>query len=186
MPEQTRNGLGPAPSEPEQRPRLVIRSAAFFALAALVWGLDQGVKSWVREHLVDLRGILEHHGLWGLTYSQNKGGAFGLFPHFAQAFTVIALLVVLAIIVHFMVKPAKEPFEFFGLAFLLGGVLGNLTDRLLFGYVTDFIVLPWLRRWPAFNLADSAITIGAGLLVISTILHSVHHEEEPPSEANPV
>jgi signal peptidase II len=164
----------------------MLRSAAFFAVAVLVWGLDQAVKSWVRANLVDLQGILEHHGLWGLTYSQNRGGAFGIFPHFAEAFAGIAVLVAFAIILHFIVRPAKDPFEFFGLALLLGGVLGNLTDRLVYGWVTDFIVLPWLRRWPAFNLADAAITLGAGLLIIATIVHSVHHEEEPPNEANPV
>ena len=97
-----------------------------------------------------------------LTYVQNTGAAFGLFPGYPRVFVMLAVVVAGWIIVELTrTRPRAWPVET-GLLVILGGALGNLIDRLRFGYVVDFIDL---RVWPVFNLADSAVTIGVGLLL---------------------
>ena len=97
-----------------------------------------------------------------LTHVQNTGAAFGLFQGYPQTFAVLAVVVAVWVVVELTRKrPRPWPADT-GLLLILGGSLGNLIDRLRFGYVIDFIDV---RVWPVFNIADSAITIGVGLLL---------------------
>ena len=97
-----------------------------------------------------------------LTHVQNTGAAFGIFQGYPQAFAVLAAVVAVWVVVELTRKrPRAWPADT-GLLLILGGSLGNLIDRIRFGYVIDFIDV---RVWPVFNLADSAITIGVGLLL---------------------
>jgi signal peptidase II len=108
-------------------------------------------------------------GVFNLVQVHNTGAAFGMLKDNNVFFIGLAsiALVVLAIMARrgcFMDKPTRV-----GAALLTSGVLGNLTDRLIHGYVVDFldVILPWYGHWPAFNIADAAICTAAGLFLLS-------------------
>jgi signal peptidase II len=143
------------------RPRLGWRNAIFFIVAFLVLGADQITKVWIAANLA--RGqVLFDIGLLRIIHIHNTGAAFGLFPDHTFTLTVIAAIGA-AVILLCGVSPGRcLPFldSAWGKAVLglvLGGTLGNLIDRLRIGYVTDFIDF---KVWPAFNIADSAVTVG--------------------------
>jgi len=96
-----------------------------------------------------------------LTYVTNTGAAFGLFPNYGVLFMVIAIVVVVTIIFYYRHLPGDQWLVQTSLGLQLGGALGNLMDRLLYGHVIDFIDF---KVWPVFNLADSAIVVGAVIL----------------------
>jgi signal peptidase II len=97
-----------------------------------------------------------------ITYVENRGIAFGLFPQGSSLFIVISLIIILGIIFFERKKVIKSLKERFCLGLILGGALGNLIDRLRFGFVIDFLDF---RIWPVFNLADSGVCIGGILMV---------------------
>ena len=106
------------------------------------------------------------HPVLCLTYVQNTGAAFGLLRGQQMLFVVLSLAISGWIMRELATRPPRNPPVAWGLALILGGAAGNLIDRVRFGYVLDFIDV---RVWPVFNLADSAITIGVGLLVLQTM-----------------
>jgi len=97
-----------------------------------------------------------------ITYVENRGIAFGLFPQGSSLFIVISLIIILGIIFFERKKVIKSLKERFCLGLILGGALGNFIDRLRFGFVIDFLDF---RIWPVFNLADSGVCIGGILMV---------------------
>ncbi len=150
------------------RSRLLLWASAAFVLV-----VDQLSKLWVVQNLpqhipVDvfpwLRPILS------FTHLTNTGVAFGLFPQFGDFFTVLACLVVVAILFFYRTLDVRDWLTHLALGLQIGGAVGNLTDRLLRGAVVDFLdVNFWpLATWPVFNLADSAIVAGVGVLLIAT------------------
>ena len=113
-------------------------------------------------------------GVFYLVQVHNTGAAFGMLKNNNLFFMVLAsvALVLVAIFARrgaFADAPSRV-----GAALLVSGVLGNLTDRILHGYVIDFldVILPWYGHWPAFNVADSAICLAAALFLISGFLAS--------------
>ena len=108
-------------------------------------------------------------GLFNLTYIRNTGAAFGILAGSAAAFRLPFLLLfsLLAIGFIFMMLrrlPDREIGLITALSFILGGAVGNLIDRVLYGEVIDFLDFYWSTyHWPAFNLADSFITVGVGI-----------------------
>lgn len=145
----------------------------WFILAAILVVLDQITKFWCIKTIFPGEEIVLAPFL-NLIITYNKGAAFSFLASQAgwqrYFFTAISVVAVIAIIVY-MKKHAHQTFFCLALAFILGGAFGNLIDRLFFGQVTDFIdfhVGAW--HWPAFNVADSAITIGAILFVLDEIL----------------
>jgi len=143
------------------------------ALAVLV--ADQLTK-WVIASAIplhDSRPVIP--GFFRLTHVKNRGAAFGIFADSTSPMKieVLILLSVVALVVVLMLlweQPGARRIGL-GLALILGGALGNLFDRLARGSVVDFLEF-YLRgfHWPAFNVADSAIVIGAGLLVLDMLL----------------
>ncbi len=107
-------------------------------------------------------------GYFDLTYVQNSGGAFGIFLHHPQILALACFAAVVAIVAFAWRADGPIPRTLgFALALPLGGAIGNLIDRVRFGWVTDFLhVHAGPHDWPVFNVADSAICIGVGLLVI--------------------
>jgi signal peptidase II len=105
-------------------------------------------------------------GFFNLTYVRNTGAAFGMFSRSHQAFRLPFLILVSVVAIGFILTMLRrlrdqETGMITALAFILGGALGNLIDRLLHGEVIDFLDVYWSSyHWPAFNLADSFITIG--------------------------
>ncbi|NWF53001.1 MAG: signal peptidase II [Nitrospirae bacterium] len=100
---------------------------------------------------------------------KNTGGAFGILKEMGNSLFIMVSLVAIMFIMWLLIH-SKE--SYFGLSFILGGAIGNLIDRLLYGWVVDFIDFSIGRfHWPAFNVADSAITIGVIMVLLSLKLH---------------
>jgi signal peptidase II len=114
-------------------------------------------------------------GFFSLTYVRNTGAVFGLFRSLAEPWrglllTLVPLLAVLFIIVMAMRTAPERRRPLMALGLILGGAVGNLVDRFRFGSVVDFLdVFIGEYHWPAFNLADSAICVGVGLLVLDIV-----------------
>ena len=131
-------------------------------VAALVIIADQVSKAIVRNSLAPgaMRRVVP--GVLSLVRTTNSGVAFSIFSGSTLAVTVVAL-VVLAALVAFFAARASQRWLWLPTGLIAGGALGNVIDRLRVGAVTDFIKFP---DWPAFNLADSAITVGVVLLIL--------------------
>jgi signal peptidase II len=112
--------------------------------------------------VIDLFG-----GLVRLDFTRNTGAAFGMFQSGGLLFAAVAIVVSLSILVFYRrIADSALPVRL-ALGLILGGALGNLADRIRLGYVVDFIDLRW---WYVFNLADSAIVVGVGILLLLTSL----------------
>lgn len=129
--------------------------------------LDQATKYLARTYISPLEPI-KLLPVLNLVNVRNQGAAFGMFSslgnHFFIAISVAAILFMLWVIV-----TAKEDYRVFSL--LAGGAIGNLLDRLTLGYVVDFVdVTVSGHHWPAFNIADSALTTGIALMIVMIFL----------------
>ena len=138
----------------------------FFGLAVTVLVLDQLTKAWLTSRLSpgEMLSILGDYVR--LVFSQNSGALFGLFRDNAVLFGIVSI-VVIGLIILYHRQVGSSLYLSIALGFLLGGALGNMTDRLRLGYVVDFV--DWYigqYHWPAFNIADSAIVGGAIGLVV--------------------
>ncbi|AYF88433.1 MULTISPECIES: signal peptidase II [unclassified Pseudomonas] len=141
-------------------------------LTALVFVLDQASK-WFFETELNLYQqivVIPDYFSWTLAY--NTGAAFSFLADSSGwqrwLFAVIALVVSGVLVVWLKRLKPEETWLAVALALVLGGALGNLYDRVVLGHVVDFILVHWQNRWyfPAFNLADSAITVGAVMLAL--------------------
>lgn len=142
----------------------------FFLTALLVIAADQLSKIWIRSNLATGESLPET-GLFRLTRIHNTGAAFGLFREQTLPLTVAASIGIVVLSLLALLLPRRFPsldnrLGKLALGLLLGGTAGNLVDRLRFGYVTDFIDI---GIWPAFNIADSAITVGVILFAYSIL-----------------
>lgn len=154
-------------------------------IAGLIIASDQWVKYLVRTRLE-----------WGETWSPfewlspyariihwtNKGAAFGLFQSGGLIFTIIAILVSIAIIYYYPRVPSSNVALRLALALQLGGALGNLTDRLVHGIVTDFISV---GTFPVFNIADASISVGSAVLIATMWIEERRSRGEPAEELAP-
>ncbi len=159
------------------------RNGLFFLLALLVVVADQLSKIWIRSNLDVGQSLLEV-GFFRLIYVRNTGAAFGLFQGQSFLLTIVAFVGVAVLLVYALFIYRRSPFldsrlGRIALSLVLGGTIGNLIDRLRFGYVTDFISV---GIWPAFNLADSAVVGGAIIFAYSLLSLS----REGKSEDGPV
>jgi len=158
----------------DTRPRRAVRGWVVAAIVVGVVVLDQLTKTWAVHDLAD--GPVELFGDVAFRLSRNSGGAFSLFQGFTPLLAVLAI--VLAVVLIRALRQTQDPLVLVALALILGGAIGNLVDRLvrspsfLRGEVVDFVDV---GRFPVFNLADSAITIGAVLLFVA-VLRMPEHE----------
>ncbi len=150
-------------------------------LSALIVVLDQGSKQLASAHL-ELGQPVPVVPYFYLTLLHNTGAAFSFLSSAGGwqrwFFAVLALVVSTVLVVWLARLPRDSRWLALALALVLGGALGNVVDRVVLGYVVDFIqvylpFLPWriFNPWPAFNVADSAISVGAVMLVIDTFRH---------------
>jgi signal peptidase II len=138
-----------------------------YGIAALVYAIDRVTKMLVEANLQDRPPVELIPGVLELRFTTNPGGAFGVFGDLSWLFVLISVIVVGAIV--FASRNLPSTVSAVGLGLVLGGAIGNLTDRLLRGpalggEVVDFIDL---QVWPVFNLADTGIVVGAALLLLS-------------------
>ena len=139
------------------------------AAAAAVALLDQLTKWWIVERVMDPPRSLEVTGFFNLMLIYNRGVSFGLLDSEAALvpwlLSGLAVAIVIGLVVWLRHIEGRWPGVAVGL--IVGGAVGNVVDRLRLGAVIDFLDLHWAGiHWPAFNLADSAITIGVALLLL--------------------
>jgi signal peptidase II len=140
----------------------------------------------VKRVVVSLLNIGESVNVLGtfarLTRTENTGAAFGLLRGRGPLFILISLLASIAIVAFSREIAKMGRWERVGFGLILGGALGNLIDRIRLGVVVDFIDIGVGRvRWPAFNVADSAITIGVIMLALTLVLAARSGREAPGS-----
>lgn len=143
--------------------------------AAVIVVLDQITKLWITKTM-ELYETIELLPFFNLRLMHNPGAAFSFLSDAGGwqrwLFITLAGLVSAGIVAWLLYLPRRgEARLAAGLSLILGGAVGNLIDRIVYGYVVDFIDLYYADwHWPAFNLADAAITVGAGLVILDSIL----------------
>jgi len=134
----------------------------YLLMALFICFLDQLSKFWVTKALEIGESISIVRGIFHITLVHNRGAAFGILRQHPYLFVAVAAISAIFIAGLILLRPHKlTPAQKTALCFILGGAIGNLTDRIRLGYVVDFIDF---RIWPVFNLADSFITVGAVML----------------------
>ena len=167
----------------EQADTGIRRYIAWISVAILIIAADQATK-WAVIEWVPLYGKVPINFFINVTHQQNQGAAFSFLADQAgwqRWFFVVLATAVSGVMIAWLWRIRQEgPIVLMaGLSFVLGGAIGNLIDRAMLGYVTDFIQV-WFGSWafPSFNVADSAITVGAVLLIIDAIL-SARGKDKP-------
>lgn len=159
-------------------PDLKRRYCILTCVALVVLILDQGTKIWIQRAIpVWEKGWTVIPGFFDLVHILNRGAAFGFLNRqdiqWQRPFFILVSVLAMGIIIALARSKEEDgPFYVLGLGLILGGAVGNLVDRIRLGVVIDFLdfyVGHW--HWPAFNIADSAICIGAACLLISFYQH---------------
>jgi signal peptidase II len=150
---------------------------------------DRASKAWIESRPTDFFPYPPHAKYLDIVSSRNPGIAFSFMadwdPHLVRIVLIAGSTFIIGLIAWLLVAGRNcTSLNAAGLALLLGGAAGNLTDRIVHGPVTDFLqvwlrFLPWstFNPWPTFNVADSAITIGAILIVFDVLFRQQHHEK---------
>jgi signal peptidase II len=167
------------------------QKAGFLLVALAVLALDQWTKWLVEVHLPHLASVKVIPGLLNFTHVRNTGVAFGLFARggssgdvHALALSLVGALALGVVLVYFWRTPARDQLLLVALALVLGGAIGNLTDRVAGGAVTDFIdVYVGTYHWHTFNVADSAITIGLLLMAWDALRPRRADSRQPVTQA---
>ncbi len=140
------------------------------ALAVLV--LDQLTKQAIRANLLYDDKIPVVDGFFNLVYVRNDGAAWNLFSGHGVVLILVSVAVLAALAVYRRAFLQEQLSHRILLGLLVGGIVGNLIDRIRFGWVTDFLDFHLGRyHWPSFNVADSAICIAVGLYILTNFLH---------------
>ena len=159
---------------------LLVKKPKYLIIATVptaVLILDQWTKTLVTDKFRLGETLPVFGGYFNLTYIRNPGAAFGIFaqshPSFRGPFFLFIPLVALVVIgMVFKKLPEKSILLASALSLVIGGAIGNLIDRMRFGYVVDFLDFHWRYgyHFPAFNVADSAICVGVGILILDILL----------------
>jgi signal peptidase II len=155
--------------------------AVFVAIATAVLVVDQLTKAWLVAHVApgDVVDVVGENVR--LIFSQNSGALFGLFRDNAVVFG-IASLVVIGLIVAYHARSGRSLYFSIALGLLLGGALGNVSDRLRLGYVVDFVDIGiGAFRWYTFNAADAAISVAIVMLVAAAVFPRLTGQPDGPS-----
>ena len=145
-----------------------------YVVALLVIVADQASKYWILEVFqLPLRPSTELFGPFSLTMVWNRGVSFGLLwaDHGFIRWALTAFSIGVAVLLAVWVRRAERPLMAWALAFIMGGAVGNVIDRVAYGHVVDFLDFHWagIGHFPAFNIADVAITLGAILFIFDEL-----------------
>ncbi len=142
------------------------RYIPYFLLALVVFLMDQATKYYILHHLA-LYQVLKIVPSFNIVYYRNIGSAFGLFKSLGNPFFIVVSLGAILAVSILIVKDADSRL---GFSLILAGAAGNLADRIIHGYVIDFLeIYVGSFFWPAFNIADSALTVGIAFLFIRAV-----------------
>lgn len=163
---------------PAESPERALRRRGLAALlAVVVAALDQALKYVVVDHVMQPPRIIEVTGFFNIVLAYNRGVSFSLFTSDSAMAPLILSAIALLIVIGLSVWIWRmQNFRLsLAVALIIGGALGNVIDRIRLGAVVDFIDLHYAGwHWPAFNLADSAITLGAILVLLDGLLRRPH------------
>ena len=144
----------------------------FFLLSSLVFLSDQFTKIQIIKNITD-EHFIRINSYFFLVHFKNQGAAFSFLSDAGgwQRYFLSIVATIASVFIIFMIKKHREDtYMALGLSLILGGALGNLYDRISLGHVTDFLYFHFNEfYWPAFNIADSAITIGAAIIIYESI-----------------
>jgi signal peptidase II len=148
-----------------------MRRYLVFLIVPLIFLLDRWTKFLIVEHMAYLESI-DFTSFFSLVHARNFGGAFGLLAGYGfakQVFTFLPLLII-AFLIYMMFAYRFSAGKMFALALILSGAVGNVYERLFYGYVTDFLDFYYKNyHWPAFNVADISISTGIGLWLFAEL-----------------
>jgi signal peptidase II len=154
---------------------LIRRRMAELWIAGAIVVFDQVTKALVKARLPLHESVTVIPGFFDLTHVRNTGAAFGMlndidFAYKPAVMVIVALVALGAVASYALTLPATQRIARYGLALILGGAIGNLIDRATMGYVVDFVDVYWrgVHFW-AFNVADSAITVGVALMLLDVL-----------------
>ncbi len=173
---------GDADRNPTARRPLLL----FVGTAAVAYLLDLGTKTWAMDQLQGRPPVHLVGDLLQLNLVRNPGAAFSTGTSYTLLLSLVAIAAVVFVL--FTARRLTSPLWAFGLGCLLGGVLGNLTDRVfrdpgfLRGHVVDFLELP---NWPVFNVADICINVAAGVIVLQAVRGVSHTDRRRDAEETP-
>ena len=157
-------------------------------VAILIAVSDQVTKEWVRAgfYLGESRVVVE--GFFNLTYVRNTGAAWGVFGGQNTWLMLLSVVMLIAMVI-FRRSFLSDTWDHrLALGLMIGGIVGNLLDRMRLGWVTDFLDCYWQNwHWPTFNIADAAICTGVGIYMLSTIWMKPPPKahEGPPETTSP-
>lgn len=147
---------------------------AMIALAVAVVALDQWTKAYIVKNFIlhESRPVID--GFFDITYVLNPGAAFGFLGRlpetYRKLFFIAVTILAIACVTYLLIKEKGMKLRLFSYTLVLAGAVGNFIDRLLVGKVVDFLLFYYKTwQWPAFNVADIAISTGIGLLLLDYI-----------------
>lgn len=152
----------------------------YILMVLAILGLDRWTKWLIHTQLLLNQTILIIDGFFNITYVRNTGVAFGILdpvslPLKSTVLAVLTLAAITGVLIYSWRTPISQTLLHVALSLILAGALGNLYDRINYGYVIDFIEVYFRDyRWPSFNVADSAITVGVGLLLLQVFRKDTH------------
>lgn len=151
-----------------------------FLIAAAVIMADQLTKALIRQNLAlgeAWAPIPAIGDFFRFLYWQNRGAAFGTLQNAGPVLTVVRIAIAIFIIVFYQKAEIKDTLMKVALSLMLGGAVGNLIDQFSLGFVTDFIAV---GRYPIFNVADSCVTIGVGLMLLDMLIKEKNGSKTDP------
>ena len=160
--------------------KFIKHNGQLFLIATAVIVLDQITKALVRKNLAlgeSWAPIPAIGDFFRFLYWQNRGAAFGTLQNAGPILTVVRIAIALFIIVFYQKAEIKDTLMKVALSLMLGGAVGNLVDQFTLGFVTDFIAV---GRFPIFNIADSCVTIGVGLMLLDMIIKEKNGSKTDP------
>lgn len=158
------------------QPPLLWRLGLLVVLGTTIACVDQIVKALVRA--AQARGLFPIEalpGVIGFEYVENRGAAFGLGEGYGFVFVALAVIMVMGSLIYLLRAPLISRLEVIGLGMVCGGAVGNAIDRVVHGFVTDFIACRFIE-FPTFNIADIGITVGVVVALIGFIFLSPANE----------
>jgi signal peptidase II len=169
----------PVTAPAAERPRAPSHWMQFAMIAAIVVAVDQITKRYVDARLPLGDSWPSEDWPFRFMHVKNTGAAFSILQNQTLFLTVMSLVGLGAILLYFKFRPSDHPLLRVALALQLGGAIGNLLDRIKYGWVTDFLKIP---NWPVFNIADCAISIGV-VTVIAFLLFAKGDERQSDGRA---
>jgi signal peptidase II len=141
-----------------------------FLISFIVVVLDQ-ITKYLAINYINPYDSIKIFPFLHLVIVTNKGAAFGMFKHIGSSFFIAASVIAIIFVIFLLIRGKEDRL---GLSLILGGAIGNLIDRILYGRVVDFIDLSIGKyHWPAFNIADSSLTVGVTIILLTHLLKTM-------------